>query len=266
MDGSKRDWIIAGAIGGFIAWGLYQMTRGKEEVKAKSSAEESLQVKSLEQKPKMRFQISRLSASLKTKVLGRHAEFKDTVTSTMTEAADLVSAKGASEANGSVVLAEEQTQGIGRRDRAWRSAPAGNIYMSFVWSEPELDLQQKIHRALQLNFACGIAVARAARNRGVQANVKWPNDVWVGTRKMAGSLVNFDGKDTAIAGIGVNVNQSRESLDAVVGRGVACCLRSACPFLPNIGFFYTSVYSCVGVSYAVPDVGSFYCPIPSFAL
>lgn len=77
----------------------------------------------------------------------------------------------------------------------------------------------KIEAMLQLNFALGISVVKAARSRGVEACVKWPNDVWVGNKKMSGSIVDFDGLRTGVGGVGVNVNQSRESLDAVVSGG-----------------------------------------------
>ena len=113
-----------------------------------------------------------------------------------------------------MIAADEQTAGIGRRNRDWKSvAGEGNIYMSFVWHVSALQVSARVETMIQLNFACGVAVATAARLCcGVEAMVKWPNDVYVGERKVSGALVNFDGLETGVAGIGVNVNQSAESL------------------------------------------------------
>mmetsp|Transcript_28210 Transcript_28210/g.73969 ORF Transcript_28210/g.73969 Transcript_28210/m.73969 type:complete len:302 (-) Transcript_28210:180-1085(-) len=150
---------------------------------------------------------------LKTDTVGRNVQHFPVTTSTMTVAKELA-AKGA--AHGTAIVADEQTAGIGRRNRSWASKP-GNLYFTLIWRSDGKRPEERITEMLQLNFACGVAVARAALSLGVDAKVKWPNDVWAGSCKLSGSLVDFDGKNTGYAGVGINVNQSMASLDADVG-------------------------------------------------
>jgi BirA family biotin operon repressor/biotin-[acetyl-CoA-carboxylase] ligase len=101
---------------------------------------------------------------------------------------------------GSVVVAEEQTAGQGRHGHSWQSEPGG-LYCSIVLEPRPL-----------LTLALGLATAEAI---GVPCDLRWPNDVMLGGKKVAGILVQLvDGR--AIAGIGINVNQTRfpEELEA----------------------------------------------------
>jgi BirA family biotin operon repressor/biotin-[acetyl-CoA-carboxylase] ligase len=94
---------------------------------------------------------------------------------------------------GSVVLAGEQTAGQGRHGRRWHSERASGIYCSIV-----------LKPAPALTLALGLATADAiARATGVACDLRWPNDVMLAGRKVAGILVQ-----NAIAGIGINVNQT----------------------------------------------------------
>jgi len=104
--------------------------------------------------------------------------------------------------DGLVLLALQQTAGRGRRGATWFSPPGESLAFSILLkpSEP---------KALwpRLALAAGLAVAEAAESFGPAAGIKWPNDVWIGRRKVAGILVEA-GKDYAIVGIGMNVNSS----------------------------------------------------------
>lgn len=102
--------------------------------------------------------------------------------------------------DGLIVLAERQTAGRGRRGAAWFS-PAGESLAFSVLVRPEES------KALwpRLALAAGLAVAEAVEEFGPQAGIKWPNDVWIGQRKVAGILVEA-GSDFAVVGIGLNVN------------------------------------------------------------
>lgn len=122
-------------------------------------------------------------------------------TSTNDEAKKLAS-EGAPE--GTVVTADVQTAGRGRRGRTWMS-PAGNLYLSVI-------LRPKIAPAAAppLAPAMGLAVALAIEEVApLSARIKWPNDVMVSDRKVAGILVEsmLSGStlDAVIVGIGVNV-------------------------------------------------------------
>lgn len=101
---------------------------------------------------------------------------------------------------GLILLAETQTAGRGRRGAAWFS-PAGESLAFSILVRPDEP------KALwpRLALATGLAVAQALEACGLEAGIKWPNDVWLGQRKVAGILVEA-GPDFAVVGIGVNVN------------------------------------------------------------
>jgi BirA family biotin operon repressor/biotin-[acetyl-CoA-carboxylase] ligase len=112
--------------------------------------------------------------------------------------------------DGVVVLADEQTGGRGRLDRAW-SAPSGGVWLSLVL-RPDLPPAH----APVLTLAAAVAIARAARERGADAAIKWPNDVLVGDRKLAGILTEMEGEadrvSWVVVGTGVNANIEAEAL------------------------------------------------------
>jgi len=98
---------------------------------------------------------------------------------------------------GSVVLADRQTAGQGRHGRWWHSEAGSGIYCSIV-----------LKPAPALTLALGLATADAiARSTGMMCDLRWPNDLMLAGKKVAGILVQLaDGN--AIAGIGINVNHS----------------------------------------------------------
>jgi BirA family biotin operon repressor/biotin-[acetyl-CoA-carboxylase] ligase len=105
-------------------------------------------------------------------------------------------------AEGLVLLALQQTAGRGRRGATWFSPPGESLAFSIL-------LRPEEPKALwpRLALAAGLAVAEAAESFGPSTGIKWPNDVWIGRRKLAGILVEA-GKDFAIVGIGFNVNST----------------------------------------------------------
>jgi len=137
-------------------------------------------------------------------------EYHDAIGSTNARARELA-AEGAADV---VVLADEQTGGRGRLDREWVS-PSGGVWLS-VCCRPEIPTTH----APAFTLAAAVAVTRAAREAGVDARIKWPNDVVVsaeGTdgsggeeRKLAGILTEMEGEadrvSWVVVGIGVNAN------------------------------------------------------------
>jgi BirA family transcriptional regulator, biotin operon repressor / biotin---[acetyl-CoA-carboxylase] ligase len=100
-------------------------------------------------------------------------------------------------APGTIVLADLQTAGIGRHGHAWHSEPALGIYMSLVLPPAPL-----------LTLGLGVAVAEAiAQATGIACDLRWPNDVMLDNRKVAGIIVQLV-ENRAIAGIGINVNHT----------------------------------------------------------
>lgn len=128
----------------------------------------------------------------------RHIEWHDTIDSTMRRAAEL--AREGCDA-GTVVAARAQTAGQGRLGRTWDSRPGG-LYFTIVL-RPRLEPA----RVPLATLALGLAVADTLQLFvGLSVDLRWPNDVLIGDRKLAGILAQFqDG--ALLAGIGLNVNQ-----------------------------------------------------------
>jgi BirA family biotin operon repressor/biotin-[acetyl-CoA-carboxylase] ligase len=126
--------------------------------------------------------------------------------STNTVAMEAASA-GAPE--GSVFLAERQTLGRGRGAHSWHSAQSAGIYCSVVL-RPALPPSE----ALILSLAAGLAVRAAVQaiDPGVTVDLKWPNDLLINGRKVAGILTEMNSEPTRVRylviGIGINVNQA----------------------------------------------------------
>ncbi len=129
----------------------------------------------------------------------RQVHYFQTIDSTMTEAARLANL-GASP--GTVVLAEEQTAGVGRLGRAWHSENELGVYCSIVLRLPLPPDHLPI-----INLVLGLAAAEAIeKTTNVICDLRWPNDVLIRHRKVAGILAQLV-DDCVIAGIGINVNQ-----------------------------------------------------------
>lgn len=109
---------------------------------------------------------------------------------------------------GFVVFAERQTKGRGQYGRRWESAPYLGLWLS-VLLRPALSLRD----SPKLTILLAEAVAHAiCEETGMAPIIKWPNDIYVDERKVAGVLVEgrtaADGGYVAVAGIGINVNQT----------------------------------------------------------
>ena len=128
----------------------------------------------------------------------------DTIESTN----DLCAAEAQRGARGPlVVLADQQTAGRGRQGSRWKSPPHCNLLMSVMLNVQGLgdDLL-----ALAASLAVADAIERAAPAMPVECRLKWPNDILLADRKVAGILIEkpvTKGSDLAVIGIGVNVNQ-----------------------------------------------------------
>ena len=109
---------------------------------------------------------------------------------------------------GTVLAAREQTAGRGQRGNTWFSAPGENLTFTIVLKNLPLGASQ----AVRLNYLTSVAVADYLESRGVEAAIKWPNDIYVGGRKICGMLIeNTLGPRgellASVVGIGINLNQ-----------------------------------------------------------
>jgi BirA family biotin operon repressor/biotin-[acetyl-CoA-carboxylase] ligase len=142
-------------------------------------------------------------------IVGRRIVRFDTVASTMDEAAALAEA---GEPEGTAVVAEEQTAGRGRADREWHSPRGAGILCSVVL-RPLVDPR----RLGALPLLAGVAVAESIEaTAGLACQLKWPNDVWIDGRKVAGILTTarsgHAGLEYVVVGVGINVNIRPEEL------------------------------------------------------
>ena len=105
--------------------------------------------------------------------------------------------------SGTVVVADQQTAGMGRHGRSWHSEPGAGLYVSIVL---RLDLGSESIPLVML--ALGIGTQQAiAEVAGLAPDLRWPNDVLVNGKKCAGILANTEG-GAIVAGIGINVSHA----------------------------------------------------------
>ena len=154
--------------------------------------------------------LSRHYTPMNTKLFPKVARWYDTLAST-NEAAiqDINAGKGADA--GAVYWTEEQSKGRGQGNNRWHASSAANLTISIVAYPSHLP----IDRLFALTQLTGLAVADTVRHflpeRAVEVTLKWPNDVYVGTQKIAGILVQNGLRGSNISwsvfGIGLNVNE-----------------------------------------------------------
>ncbi|MET0339601.1 MAG: biotin--[acetyl-CoA-carboxylase] ligase [Polyangiales bacterium] len=147
-----------------------------------------------------------VSARLGTQRIGRSLTLLASTGSTNDDARRAAS-EGAPD--GHVIIADHQTAGRGSRGRSWSSPPGTDLYVSVV-----LRVELPPARLPPLTLAVGLAIAEALEAllpASHRPEVKWPNDVWVGRRKVAGVLVEASSvgarAEPVVVGFGINVNR-----------------------------------------------------------
>lgn len=147
--------------------------------------------------------IDEIQRSLKTKRLGKKIYYLSEINSTNIQARALAERGGA---EGETVIAEKQTEGRGRMGRNWVSPPHVNLYLSVIL-RPRLPPA----RAPQITLMAAVALAETVESViGRPPEIKWPNDILVDGRKLAGILTESscqaDRVLFVVLGIGINVN------------------------------------------------------------
>ncbi len=117
--------------------------------------------------------------------------------------------------SGSCVVAELQTAGRGRRGRQWQTSLGGSLTFSLLWR-----FSQGAAYLSGLSLAVGVALMRALGDAGVSgAELKWPNDVVHGYRKLAGILIELQGDmlgpSAAVIGVGINVRLAAQTVERI---------------------------------------------------
>lgn len=167
-----------------------------------------------------------IAHGLGTQWAGRCIVYLPTVDSTNRYARRLA-AEGAQ--HGTLVVADEQTAGRGRRGRGWISPAGEGVFMSLI-----LRPQSHPSEVARLSMQTALAVAQAiVQATGLDARIKWPNDIVCGGRKVCGMLLEMNADEQTVhdvvAGVGINVHQtqfapeiaqSASSLDLLLGEKV----------------------------------------------
>jgi BirA family biotin operon repressor/biotin-[acetyl-CoA-carboxylase] ligase len=110
--------------------------------------------------------------------------------------------------NGAVIMADVQTQGKGQRGNIWLSESGKNLLCSFVFKPDNLSVENQI----ALTWATSLSLLQTLRKFNIEAQVKWPNDILINEKKIAGILIEnqLQGSriNCSIIGIGFNINQT----------------------------------------------------------
>lgn len=143
-----------------------------------------------------------ISAQLKA-ACPRHIDVFHSLNSTNTFAREQATSRDYA---GSVVFAEQQTSGRGRRGTEWLSPFGASIYMSVLW-----DFEQGAQALEGLSLGVGVAVRRALLDLGLtDVSLKWPNDIYVKGKKLGGILLEMvgdpEGHCSVVIGVGINVS------------------------------------------------------------
>lgn len=163
-----------------------------------------------------------LESRLETRWAGRPLRYYDKLSSTNLQA-KLDAENGAPQ--GALIVADMQTAGRGRRGRAW-SSPAGmNVYFTLIL-KPDFPVEM----ASMVTLVMGLAVAEGIRETcGVEARIKWPNDIVIKGRKVCGMLAEMsterDFIHYVVIGVGINVKQ-QEFVPEIAD--MATCLEQEC--------------------------------------
>ena len=167
-----------------------------------------------------------IARGLQTRWAGRQIVYLPSVDSTNRRARQLA-AEGAP--HGTLVIADEQTAGRGRRGRGWISPAGEGVFMSLIL-RPQSHPSEVARLSMQTALAVALSIAQTT---GLDARIKWPNDIVCGGRKVCGMLLEMNADEQAVhdvvAGIGINVHQTQfapeiaqtaSSLDLLSGKRV----------------------------------------------
>ncbi|HCO18584.1 MAG TPA: biotin--[acetyl-CoA-carboxylase] ligase, partial [Tissierellales bacterium] len=148
-----------------------------------------------------------IKGELTASVIGKKLIYFQSIGSTNDKAKELA----AKAEEGTVIVAEEQTSGKGRLGRSWSSPGRKGIYASIIL-KPDMEP----FNAAKLTLLGAASVALALEDCGIESQIKWPNDIIIGGKKVAGILTEMSCElgivNYIILGIGINVNQSVEEL------------------------------------------------------
>lgn len=147
--------------------------------------------------------------NLKTEMIGQNIIHFNTIESTN----DYLKQVGNDVEEGTVVISEEQTKGKGRLGRVWDSKVGEGIWMSMVLKPNIMP-----YKAPFITLIAGASIIKALNNLGVQAQIKWPNDIIINNKKVCGILTELSAEIERInyVVIGIGMNVKNEDFDSIL--------------------------------------------------
>ena len=125
--------------------------------------------------------------------------------------------------NLSVLSAFEQTAGRGQRGNKWTSTPGENLMFSIVLKAPKISAKDQF----VLNEIASLSVVDFLSKHGISSRIKWPNDIYVGSKKICGILIENSLRDSAVSssiiGIGLNINQRNFNVNLLNPTSMVLC-------------------------------------------
>lgn len=177
---------------------------------------------------------------MSTLFIGNNAIRLPIVESTNTFARDLL--KTSNPPEGSIIIADEQSMGRGQRENSWKSEKGKNLTFSLILHPTSLAADNQFYLTQLVSLAIADFLY-SELNSEFQVKIKWPNDVLVGNKKIAGVLIENslrgNGISSSIIGIGLNINQTHfefenaSSLCMLTGikYDLQICLDKLCQFI-----------------------------------
>tara|TARA_Y100001934_G_scaffold238138_1_gene290831 strand:- start:1127 stop:1885 length:759 start_codon:yes stop_codon:yes gene_type:complete len=147
-----------------------------------------------------------IETNLRTKVFGKNIEYYQRLESTNAESWSLIKKDMAN--HGTIIITDNQIKGKGRNGNTWFMSPSKGLAMSIILLEP-----LQIKDAERIPIAAGVAAAKTLENRGVNASLKWPNDIMINEKKCGGILCESkilnQNIQSMVVGIGININENK---------------------------------------------------------
>lgn len=158
-----------------------------------------------------------LDKHLITEFIGRSIEYYDSISSTNNRGKEIADERQ----EGTLVIAEEQTQGKGRLSRRWISPKGKGLWFSIIL-KPDL----KPDKVYKITLIGAAAISEALKEIGIKSYIKWPNDIIVEGKKVCGILTEMgcekDRVKYVVMGIGINVNLEEEDFaDELVRKAIS---------------------------------------------
>jgi len=154
------------------------------------------------------FSIKRLQAGLNTKFLGREVKYLEKTFSTNVDAWECFQTQ---KSEGTLIIADQQTKGRGRRQSKWYSTEGKSLTFSFILL-PEIALE----KLGILPLLTGVSIVKGIHNiSNVLSGLKWPNDIMISRKKMGGILIESRTVKkglNVVVGIGLNINESKDDI------------------------------------------------------